>query len=505
MRYILSADLGTTAFKAAVFDEKGRLCGSDTCEYEIYTPGPGLAEAAPDIYEETFRTACRSAVKKAGITPDQILSISLSTQGETTLFLDENMKPLRNAIVWFDTRALSEAEDIVGRFGMDEIQRRTGQTGADAIWPGAKILWLQRHEPENFRRMKKAVQLEGYISLLLTGRTAGESTILGSTCYFDINTGKYWPEMLDFLDITEEQLPKIVPSGTDLGHISSEAARRFGFSEKTTLNIGAIDLACGAIGAGNVRPGIFSESTGSALCTVTLVDRPVYDPERNMPLYCGAKPGQYMIHAYSTGGMMMRWFRDNFCELEISSENSLGQNAYDQLDELAEKVPAGSEGLIALPHLQGSGPPDLDQDAKGVFFGMTIAHGKGHFARAVMEGVAMVLCRMIEGTRSLGIDVDRIVSFSGGAKSRLWNQIKADASGLPVYTTKDDESAACLGTAILAGTSLGIWDSIEQAADEAVKKDRIYRPDPSKKPIYDDLLRKYKKLMKALAPVFKEN
>lgn len=503
LSFILAIDIGTTAFKAAITDEHGNILGTSTVEYSISAPHPGWAEMDPEIYPDTFRTAFHQVIRKAGIRPEDIMAVGMSSQGETSVFLDKDNTPVRPAIVWFDTRSASEAQEIAKHFGAGEIQRRTGQVGEDAIWPAAKLLWLRRHEPDNFSRIHKILHLKGYFSYLLTGRMACEDSILGSSLYWDINTRKYWPEMLDYLGIQESQLPDILRPGEITGRITEEAALRFGLPSGIPVSIGAIDLACGAIGVGNVRPGIFSDSTGSALCTVTLVNHPVLDPSMQMPCYCGAAPGQYMIHAYSTGGMFIRWFRDEFCKAELETEKDGGMNAYDQLDRMAESIPAGSDGLLALPHLQGSGPPDQNAKARAVFHGLTIAHTKAHFVRAIMESVTMVLCRIIEATESLGVDIRSIIAYSGGAKSSVWTQMKADATGLPVITTANDESAPCLGAAILAGCACGVWDSIETAADSIIRREKVYIPDPAMKPVYDDLLRRYKQLMIQLEPTFR--
>lgn len=495
MNYILSIDIGTTALKSAVFDDEGRLISSKTLEYTILTPRSGWAEMDVNTYVETFRVATHAVITEAGIEPEEILTIGMSAQGETTIFLDHHYRPLRNAIVWFDTRAAEEAKQIVEHFGPEEIQRRTGQVGMDAIWPAAKLMWLRRHEPEVFSRIHKAVQLKGYLCWLLTGCMACEDSILGSSLYFDINTRSYWPDALDLIGISEEQLPQIRRPGEDIGHVSPEAAMIFGLSTQTTVNIGSMDLSCGAIGTGAVHPGDFSDSTGSALCTMSMVDHIVLDPAMQMPCYCSAIPGMYMIHSYSTGGMFMRWFRDTFCAPEMDVERSGGINAYDQLDAMAAKIPVGADGLIALPHLQGSGPPDQSAQAKAVFAGLTIAHGKAHFVRAIMESIVMVLRRIIEATERLDSPVRHIVDLSGGAKSALWCQMKADATGREVCTTEYNEHAPCLGAAILAGTARGLWPSVEAAADRIVRADRRFLPHPELKPAYDELFEQYLDLM----------
>jgi xylulokinase len=501
MKYILAIDMGTTAFKAAVYSEDGNECGSATIEYVIQSPKPGWAEADVSLYEETFKKSTDAAIKKAGISAEDIFTIGMSVQGETSIFLDSSNRVLRPAIVWFDTRAASEAKEIVEKFGSDAIQKHTGQVGEDAIWPGAKLIWLKKNEPEVFSKIDKILQLNGYFGYMLTGKTVGEDSILGSSVYWDINTRSYWSEMLDYIGITENQLPEICRPGECIGHVTSEAAEKFGFSENTTVNIGGIDLACGAIGSGNTKPGSFSESIGTALCTMTMVDHIVHDPSMQMPCYCSAIPGLYMVHAYATGGLYIKWFRDTFCETEKLVEKDGGMNAYDQLDMMAAEVSAGADGLIALPHLQGSGPPDLFAAAKACFYGITIAHEKKHFVRAIMESVAMVLCRIIEATEALDVDVRDIISIGGGTMSQVWCQIKADATGRKLITTKNNESACCLGAAILAGVSSGVWTSVDEACKNMIQIEHIYEPDRETNEIYADLLKKYKKLMKCIRPM----
>jgi len=498
MKYILGIDLGTTAIKTAVFDETGKEHGSKTIEYTLLTPRPGWAELEVETYVDTFIAASHQAMERAGITADQIDSIGMSAQGETTIFLDENFQPLRPAIVWMDIRATKESEYIEETFGQSEIQKHTGQPGMDAIWPAGKLLWLRKNEPDVFNKTCKFVQLKGYFSYLLTGVMACEDSILCTTMYWDINTRKYWPEMMELLGITEDRLPIVLKQGEAVGKISEEGAKRFGFSENTILNIGALDQACGALGVGNVRPGTFSDSTGSNLSTVAVVDRLTLDPSMQMPCFASAIPGKYMLHAFSSGGMVLKWFRDVFCDTEMRLETEGGEAAFDQIDKEVLSVAPGSDGLIMLPHLQGSGPPDADNNQKGVYFGITLAHKKAHFARAIMESIAMILRRMIEAMKPLGVEVNQIIALGGGSKSDVWCQLKADATGVPVSVMSTTESSACLGAAILAGVSSGIWESPEKAADMIVKAKLTYTPDRDVKEIYDKLYEKTMKLQYGL-------
>lgn len=509
MKYILSVDLGTTAVKASVFDENGCERGSKTLEYSLLTPHAGMAELETETYVEAFASAIRQAIGGANVEANDILTLGMSVQGETTICLGAENTPLRPAIVWLDIRAAEEAKYLEKMVGRRVIQQHTGQPGMDAICPAPKILWLRNHEPEVFRNTRKYLQLNSYFAYLLTGKMVCEDSILCTTMYWDINTRNYWPEMLELLQIREDQLPEIVKQGSSVGVITPEAAARFGLGMQTVINIGALDQACGALGAGNVRTGTFSDCTGSNLSTVAIVDRLILDPAIQMPCFASAVPGKYMLHAFSSGGMVLKWFRDVFCEPEKIVEQEGGESAFDQIGKAVQKIPPGCEGLIMIPHLQGAGPPDTDNDQKGVFFGITLAHEKAHFARAIMESIAMVLRRMIQAMEPLGVEVKQITALGGGSKSDVWCQLKSDATGIPYRIMSATESSACLGAAILAGVASGIWPSPEEAADAVVKVEAAYQPDPAYKDVYDRLFNKFVKLQNGLKvfyqdPIFRE-
>lgn len=503
MKCVLGVDIGTTAIKAAIFDEHGSVKGSHTCEYKLLTPSSGMVEIDAQSYVNAFQVAVSTAIKVSEVSKENIVSLGISAQGETLFFLDENGSPLRPAIVWMDNRAHDEAIWIEEQFGREVVHKKTGQVGMSAMWPASKILWVKKHEPQIFANTEKFLLIEDYFIYLLTGKFASEDSLLCSSMYWDINTRKYWPEMLNLLGVQESQLPEICHPGTPIGKVTSAAAAEFGLSPDTLICLGALDQACGAIGVGNVRPGIFSESTGAALASVTMTTRPLIDPAGEMPCFASGIPGMYMLHSFSTGGMAIRWFRDTFCVSELEAEQSGGANAYLMIDQAVESTAPGSEGLRVLPHLQGSGPPDTDSLAKGVFLNVTLAHSKAHFARGIMEGVTMVLLRMIEATRALGVNVEEIRSLSGGAKSRTWCQIKANAAGLPVHTMKTTDIAACLGAAILAGVAARVWSSVVDTASDFAEYDLAYEPDERYKALYDGMLVEYKLLMKELVPSFK--
>ncbi|MBC3193394.1 hypothetical protein H7X46_20235 [Pseudonocardia sp. C8] len=501
--YVLGVDVGTTAIKAAVFDDLGTEICSHTEEYSLLTPRAGHVELEPGTYTTTFALAVRRLLQGGAVPVDALSALGLSAQGETLLCLDENDEPISRAIVWMDNRATAESDDIEAHFGRSTIHSTTGQVAMDPIYPAAKILWLKRNEPDLFARTAKFVLLKDYLVHQLTGRLVSEDSLLCSTILWDINTRGYWPEMLEFLGITEDQLPEIAAQGEIVGKVGPAAEAELGLPAGLPVSVGALDQACGALGIGNAVPGIFSESTGSALASVTIVEELSLDPSGRVPCFAAALPGQYMLHNFSTGGMVMRWYRDQFCASEADIERLCGINAYYLIDQEVAEVEPGCEGLVVVPHLQGSGPPDLDPNARGVIFGLTLAHGKQHLARAIMEGVAMVLRRMIDSTAGLGVEVKEIISLSGGSKSDAWCQIKADATQLPVRTLSGAGSAACRGAALIAGVGAGVWESAVPVARSAVDYDRTFEPRAENAEAYEQLLTRFTTLQELLKPLLR--
>jgi xylulokinase len=498
---IIGLDLGTTALKIAMFDHEGKLLGVSTKEYSLITSRTSYVEADANVYWNSFKEGLADLKKAVCYEPEEIKALGISAQGETLFFVDENGNPLRNAIVWMDNRAQHEAKMLADKFSNETCYRVTGQVSFEPCWPASKVLWIRNNEPEVFKKTAKVLLIEDYFIFKMTGEYAAEGSLLCSTTYWDIISKKYWKDMLDFIGITEDKLPKIYESGEPVGTLRTEIARELGLSEKTVICTGALDQAAGAIGVGNIYEGIFSENIGAALAICTPVNKPTFDPNRNMPLHYFPIPGMYMMHTFTTGGMTLRWFRDKFCSQEMGLAQLLNDDAYNILSQEAMQVPPGSEGLVMLPHLTGSLAPDVNSKAKGVYFGFTLKHGKAHFVRAIMESIGYILQRNLETLEAMGISVNEIRSLGGGSKSHVWNQIKADITGKKLITMQSKE-AACLGAAILAGKATGIYSSIDDAVDMMVKTDKIYSPDPTNRKAYDSGYVAYKKLFANLSQLF---
>jgi len=316
MDAILAVDLGTTALKCALHDLQGNVIAKATEEYQLITPDALSVEVEVETYWQAFKTAIAKVLQQSQIPPANIKALGISAQGETLILADEAGRPLRPAIVWLDNRAQAEADELGARFGHRAAYEITGQVKLVPTWPAAKIVWLRRHEPDVAARTAKFLLIEDYFLHRLTGEYVCEGSLATSTCYWNFRTKEWWPEMLEALEIRADQLPRLCESGVPVGKLRPQVASELGLSPATIACTGALDQACGAIGVGNIGPGIFSENTGAALAICATVPQPTLDPNNQMPCHYHGLPGLYMLHTFTGGGIVMRWFRDEFASLE---------------------------------------------------------------------------------------------------------------------------------------------------------------------------------------------
>ena len=446
MKYLLGADIGTTSLKASVFDTDGNLIKSITKDYTLIVSGDEV-EFPADDYVKLFCEAYDEV--SDGI---EISAFSIDTQCETLIVTDENGSPLMNAIVWLDNRAAAEAEEIKAHFGTERVYNVTGQPEITATWPAAKLLWIKKNKPEIHSKIKKVFLLEDYLLYKLTGNFVTEKTLQSSKIYFDIKNDCWWGEMLDFIGVNPEWLPKIYNSAETVGEYKGAIAVT-----------SAIDQIAGAIGAGITDSSVVSEMTGTTMVVFAPCDEvPCFDPNSIVPCHKNYD-GKYCLLSWTpTAGIALKWFKNNFCE----------NFSFKELDEIAKEVPAGSAGLTFLPYLCGSTMPKYNPDAKGAFMGLTMEHTRAHAVRSILESVA---CMLKANLDYLDVSCDEIRSMGGGASSPLWCQIKADMTGKSIAILENNETA-CLGSAILAGVGVGIFSDVKSVCEKLVKIKKVYTP-----------------------------
>lgn len=500
---LLGIDAGTTSVKVALFDVTGRALAIDRQEYRLQTPAPSCVELDPEAYWQACCRAARRVLAQAGTAPREVAALAISSQGETLIPVDRAGQPTRPAIVWLDNRATEEAALIGSAFEPEALYRTTGQPTVAPTWPACKILWLRRHEPQVFARSARFLLLEDYLLHRLTGRFVTERCLQTSSLLLDIQGGHWWQPMFDQVGITPERLGDLLVPGAPVGPLSAEGAEAIGLTPSTVAVSGGMDVAVGAVGAGNVAPGIVTETTGCVLAVWATLSRPRFDPERRVPCHCHAAPGLYGLLPWGqTAGMALRWLRDQFFTLECQVAQEAGIDPYDLMTRLAAQVPAGCDGLVVLPHLEGAACPEFNPAARAVLFGATLRHTRGHFVRAIMEAVAYMLKGHVDIIEKLGISVSEIRSLGGGSRSSLWLQIKADVLQKPVVAVPGEETA-CLGAALMAAVGAGVFASLEEGVGQMVHRGEAIRPRPEHERAYRQGYAAYRELYERLAPMFR--
>lgn len=466
----LGIDIGTTSIKAAVFDQCGNRLALHIKDYTLSTDSAtGYIEFDPNEYVRMCKELILELTDKCGT----IDSLSVDTQGETIIVTDSDGIPLYPAIVWLDNRATAEAEEIKTHFGNKQVYEITGQPEITAGWPASKILWLKKNKPNIFYKIKKIFLLEDYILYNLSGNFVTEPTIQSSTIYFNINSGMWWNEMLNFIGITQNQLPRIVKTASCVGEYKG-----------IKVVSGMLDQIAGTIGAGVTDETKISEMTGTIMAICILTDKmPKYNPNCIIPCHLHALDGKYCLILWSsTAGMALKWFKNQFCE----------NYSFKDLDVLAEKIQPGSDGLTMLPYFCGSTMPKYNPEATATFSGINLSHTRAHFARAIMEAVAFTLKQNLEYVGNEKIKEIRITG--GGASSALWSAIKSDVTGKTLKTLCETETA-CLGSALAAAVGAGKFKSLSEAANDIVRIDKTYLPSGAD---YSEAYGRYNELDKML-------
>lgn len=498
----LTFDVGTTAVKTALYDMKGELVSLKIKDYRLESPQVDWYEMDPEIYWNSVIEGFKEILGRSDVSPMEIKTISGCSQGETVLFIDKNDRAIRPAIVWYDNRAKKEVDTLRSFLTDREFYQITGLLELETTPSAPKILWVKNNEKHIFDRIDKLFLVEDYIVYKFTKNFVSSASLLTSTGYFDINKRVYWDKVVEFLGI-RENLPNIVEEGSIVGTVLPSVAEELGIRKDVIVVKGSMDQASGTVGAGNIKPGMVTESTGSAMAVAVTADETKYYEGVQLPYQIHAIPNKYLILPYAqTSGITYKWFRDELLGEEIDSSRS-SQYAYEKLNNLASSVAPGSEGLVFLPFLAGASFPENDKYAKGVFYGITLKHGKGHFARSILESVGYILKNILDHVERFGVQFSEIHSMGGGARSDIWLQIKADICGYPVIKMEKEETAT-LGAAIIASVRNGDYATIEEAVSVMVKKGKSFVPNKEHYAAYMKNYELYKELYSSLSPIFRK-
>lgn len=495
MNYILGLDIGTSAVKALLMDENGKIVAENSENYPLFTPNSGWAEQNPKDWWQASQKVIKKLIFASNIDNTKIKAISFSGQMHSAVFLDENLEVIRPAILWSDTRTSAECDEIYERVGgVKELAKLVSNPALEGF-TAPKILWLRNNEPENYKKLEKVLLPKDYIRYKLSGELGMDLSDAAGTLLCDVKKESWSLEIMRKLELEHSILPPILKSVDVVGSITSEAAAKTGLAISTEVIAGGADNACGAVGSGIIKAGRVMASLGSSGVVVVQTDQPEADSEGRIHLFNHAVPASYyMMGVMLSAGMSFKWLKEEMFEDELDFET---------LNKKAAAVEAGSEGLIFLPYLYGERTPHADADARGIFFGISGKHKRGHFIRSVMEGVSFGLRDSLELIKARGIKIEDIRLIGGGAKSELWQQIVADVFGETINLLNIEQGPA-FGAAIIAGVGSGIFSNFESIVENLVKIEKTVEPIAENVIKYNKNYEIYKNLYEDLKERFQE-
>jgi xylulokinase len=458
-QYLVGIDVGTLGSKGVVVDIDGNVLAEEFREHGVIHPRPGWAEHDPEEHWwKDFVLISRAIIEKSGIAPGEIAAVGTSSLIPDMTPLDEKGRPIRNSIIYSDNRAVEEISYVNKVFST--------MLTSEEITP--KILWMKKHEPQNYEKTRMVVNAVSYLVWKLTGKfTVGYGLAYGYGGVFDPVKREWSEEACEKLDLSVEIFPPVFSPADVAGGVTAEAAEETGLSEGTPVIVGTADSAMSSLGAGMVEEGESKIYYGTAGLFHVLEQ----DLEERLTGVWGFEPSKYGRSYMLTSGEALKWFRDSLGFQEVEAEKHLGLSAYRQLDEKAAKIPPGSDGVVVLPYFMGQRSPEFNPFARAVIFGLSISHTRIHIYRALLEAFGYgVYHGMLTGREK----PKRIIATGGGARSPLWRQIVSDIINLPQeYIAK---ASAPLGDAYFAGYGIGIFKDFKTIRDRWVEVTAVTEP-----------------------------
>lgn len=491
--YVLGIDMGTGGARVGIFDLKGNpivFCGEN---YPLYTPSSGRAEQCPDEWWDAICKASKKAIAKSGIEPSDIKGMSVDTTCCTVLLSGDDMKPLTNAILWMDVRASEQAKRIF-ESGHDALKYNGyGMVSAECL--PAKALWIKENEPLLWSKSTRLYECTDWLMYRLTGKYTASINCASARWYYNSQEGGYpvdFYNKIGLADLIEKLPPKVASMGELIGGLTKEAALDLGLCEGTPVGEGGADAFVGVIGLNAVQPGKMTLITGSSHLHIAQFKESVH----NKGMWgsypdCIVKGLQMVEGGQTSTGSIIEWFVKNLCADVKARAKNEGKSVYDVLNEEAEKLPIGADGLLALDFFQGNRTPHVDPDVRGMFYGLSLNHTPYHLYRAIIESICYGTEAIIEVFRNSGFTPSEMIISGGAIKSRFWMQTHADVSGMPITVPKVTEGP-CLGSAILGAVAAGIYPDIQTAAENMTSIDYIVTPDMKKHKQYRFYFEKYK-------------
>lgn len=502
--YLMGIDYGTGGAKACIIDDQANILSYAFREYPIYTEKPGWSEHDPDLYWKIACEIINECVEKANIDPKEIRGIGTSSALPSMVMVDKNHEPLARAYNLMDRRATKEVKWLKDNIGEDKIFDISGNR-LDDHPVIVNLLWEKNNRPEVFSKIYKALTIDGFIRLKLTGKaTMHYSAAAFYGVAYNIRNRSIDSSIMDKIGISESLIPEMFDCEEIIGNVSIQAAKQSGLASDIPVAAGQVDCNAGWIGAGAVEEGDVQMNIGTCGNFGIIHKDTNFIKSMIACAYTTDSKNTYItIPTTTTGGQLLRYIRDNFSPIEIEMEKLVDISSYQFLDMEAERIKPGSEGLIVLPYLMGERTPIWDVHARGVVFGLSLSHTKAHLVRAMMESVAYALYDSFTIIKDTGKKINKpLVLNEGGAKSKTWRRIITDVFNVPTVLVKSRVGAP-FGDAVLAGVATGIFKDYSIAKNKAEYID-IMEPDRDTHNLYMDYFKVYKNLYQHVKSDFKD-
>ncbi|WP_274364973.1 gluconokinase [Paenibacillus thermotolerans] len=500
--YIVAVDIGTTSTKAAVVHQSGSIRAALSAEYPLYTPAPDRAEQNPDEIVGAVADAVRSVMAKSAVRADEIRCIVFSSAMHSLIALDREGAPLTPSITWADNRGAPFVRVLKDQYDAQAIYAATG-TPIHPMSPLLKLMWMRERDPSVFGKAHRFVGIKEYVLGRWfggTGKHVVDHSIAGAMGLFSLRNRTWHEPALQAAGIDASRLPELVSTTHVLEGMDREWAERLGVAADTPVVVGASDGVLANIGAGAIEPDQFAVTIGTSGAVRAVVREPRTDPQGRTFCYALTDDRWVVGGAINNGGILFRWVRDELATKEAEEARAAGIDPYDRLSELAQQAPAGSGGLVVLPLFAGERAPYWNANARGVFFGLSLAHGKPHMVRAVLEGVGYAVRSVAEAVGDAAGRPREIRASGGFARSPFWRQTIADILGAPL-TVPDAIESSALGAAALGLVALGDWSSLEPARAWS-QSSHTHEPNAAHRAAYDELFAIYTDLYPRLVDPF---
>lgn len=479
--YFMGIDIGTSSAKTAIFNEKGDMLSLASKAYDFDADKPGYAEQDPEDWWKAVTETIRSSLQKLGKEAEKVKAVGFSGQMHGLVPLDRDGKPVRKAILHCDVRAKDIVREITECFDGNRIS----DIMMNPVFPGFQMVslcWMRKHEPELYSRIKTAVCPKDYVRYRLTGELGTESTDASGTLLYDMHREAWSEEIFRELGLSPEIVPERIHNSCEAaGRILPHVVEQTGLSPDTLVVYGGADQAMHSLGNGVYRPGIMMATIGTSGQVLMSSEEPIKNPELNTHIFRHVKEHSwYGLAAILYAGSTLNWFRRTFTP----------DSSYEALSQMASQVAPCAEGLVFFPCMGGERTPYLDSETRGMFSGISMCHGREHFARAIMEGVSFAVKTGIMKMNQLYGESEKLICAGGGVKGKVWAQIQADIYGKEIYISEISEQA-CLGAAITAAIGAGVFKNLEEACQAMVKKtEQIVEPDRENMKKYEEFYEK---------------